>query len=51
VVLVSGYSADFSGREIKQQAGRYFLQKPFTPTRFVETVRECLDSIGSQPAG
>ena len=44
VLLVSGYSADWSGAEVRQQPGRYFLQKPFSSTRFVETVRACLDS-------
>ena len=44
VLLVSGYSADLSGMEIRQQPGRHFLQKPFTPDRFVESVRACLDS-------
>jgi PAS domain S-box-containing protein len=51
VLIVSGYSADFSGKEFKHQAGQYFLQKPFTPTRFVETVRACLDSAEESPSG
>jgi two-component system cell cycle sensor histidine kinase/response regulator CckA len=44
VLLVSGYSADFAGKEIKLEAGEHFLQKPFTPARLVESVRVCLDS-------
>jgi len=44
VLLVSGYSADFSGADIRQQPGRYFLQKPFSAERFADTVRACLDS-------
>lgn len=44
VLLVSGYSADLSGAEIRQRPGRYFLQKPFSSARFVEAVRACLDS-------
>jgi two-component system cell cycle sensor histidine kinase/response regulator CckA len=49
VLMVSGYSADFSGRDITQQADQYFLQKPFTPMRFIEIVRACL--AGSDPSG
>jgi DNA-binding NtrC family response regulator len=44
VLLISGYSADLSGMEIRQQPGRHFLQKPFTPARFVDEVRACLDN-------
>ena len=44
VLLVSGYSADLSGTEIRQEPGRHFLQKPFTPDLFVDRVRACLDS-------
>lgn len=44
VLLVSGYSAEFSGVDVTQQPGRYFLQKPFSAVRFVEIVRACLDS-------
>jgi CheY-like chemotaxis protein len=45
VLLISGYSAEFSGMEIRQQPGRHFLQKPFTPALFVDRVRACLDSV------
>jgi CheY-like chemotaxis protein len=44
VLLVTGYSADLSGMEIRQEPGRHFLQKPFTPALFVDRVRACLDS-------
>lgn len=46
VLLVSGYSSDLSGTEIRQEPGRHFLQKPFTPDLFVDRVRACLDSHG-----
>jgi two-component system, cell cycle sensor histidine kinase and response regulator CckA len=44
VLLITGYSADLSGAEIRQEPGRHFLQKPFTPALFVDRVRACLDS-------
>jgi len=44
VLLISGYSAEFSGRESRHQPGEHFLQKPFTPALFVDRVRACLDS-------
>jgi PAS domain S-box-containing protein len=47
VLFVSGYSADFAGREITLEAGEHFLQKPFTPARLVESLRTCIDG----PAG
>ena len=43
VLFVSGYNEDFSGKEIKEEPGQNFLQKPFSPATFASRVRACLD--------
>jgi PAS domain S-box-containing protein len=44
VLFVSGYNEDFSGKEIKEEPGQNFLQKPFSPATFASRVRACLDA-------
>ena len=43
VVLMSGYSTDFAGRELALQVHQSFLQKPATPKQLLEAVRGSLD--------
>jgi DNA-binding NtrC family response regulator len=43
VIFISGYSADVAGRELSLQEGQNFIQKPFSPQRLLETVRQSLD--------
>jgi two-component system, cell cycle sensor histidine kinase and response regulator CckA len=43
VVLMSGYSTDFAGRELALQDHQSFLQKPATPKEMLEAVRRSLD--------
>ena len=44
VILTSGYSEDIAGREIMLPTGQIFIQKPCPPDRFLEDVRNLLDS-------
>ena len=44
VVLMSGYSTDFAGRELALQDHQSFLQKPATPKEMLEAVRRSLDA-------
>jgi two-component system cell cycle sensor histidine kinase/response regulator CckA len=43
VLYISGYSAEIAGREIELQAGENFMQKPFRPEDFLQTIRTCLE--------
>lgn len=44
VILMSGYSLDYSGKELMLQKKQFFIQKPCEPRRLLETVRQALDS-------
>jgi PAS domain S-box-containing protein len=43
VILMSGYSAEMSGRAFAWDEKTPFLQKPFEAARLIATVRQCLD--------
>jgi len=43
VIFTSGYSADFSGRELALKNRQSFLQKPATPKEILDAVRRTLD--------
>ncbi|MGH7992144.1 MAG: response regulator [Limisphaerales bacterium] len=43
VIFTSGYSAEIAGRQLQLRSGENFMQKPFSPDQFLETVRRCLD--------
>jgi len=43
VILFSGYSADFAGRELSLTDRQSFLQKPATPQQILNAVRNFLD--------
>ena len=45
VLFMSGYSAEMSGREFEFEAGRNFLQKPFSAMQLLETVRRALEDV------
>ncbi len=47
VILTSGYSATLAGRELGQEHGYHFLQKPARPHDILSLVRAVLD--GSRP--
>ncbi|HEV2695940.1 MAG TPA: response regulator, partial [Verrucomicrobiae bacterium] len=42
VIFISGYSPEVAGRQIEDQLGENFLQKPFTPAQLLETIRRIL---------
>jgi DNA-binding NtrC family response regulator len=42
VVFTSGYTTEVLGEGFISRKGVRFLQKPFMPTKLVETVRDCL---------
>jgi two-component system cell cycle sensor histidine kinase/response regulator CckA len=44
VVFTSGYSPDFSGRELRLKERQSFLQKPATPKDMLDAIRRSLDS-------
>jgi two-component system, cell cycle sensor histidine kinase and response regulator CckA len=44
VIFTSGYSTDFSGRELSLDDGQSFLQKPAAPKDILDTVRRALDA-------
>ena len=44
VVIMSGYSAEIAGRELKLPTGENFLEKPFASDQLLETIRRCLDA-------
>lgn len=43
VILTSGYSPDFAGRELSLRPGQAFVQKPASPRLLLDSVRRCLD--------
>jgi CheY-like chemotaxis protein len=45
VIYMSGYSGDVAGIGLNLRDGRQFLQKPFPPSKLVQTVREYLDAV------
>ena len=44
VIVMTGYSVDFAGRDLKLPARQNFLQKPFAPDVLLTTVRAVLDA-------
>jgi CheY-like chemotaxis protein len=44
VIYMSGYSGEVAGTGLNLRDGRKFLQKPFSPAKLVQTVREYLDA-------
>jgi len=44
VLMISGYSAEFNGRNLDLRPGEHFLQKPFTPDQLLHAVRACIDN-------
>ena len=43
VIYSSGYSADLAGTAFLSRPAPIFLQKPYSPQKLVQAVRECLD--------
>ena len=43
VIFTSGYSADTAGRELTEQEGQCFIQKPYSPKELLLSVAQCLD--------
>lgn len=43
-IFMSGYSVDLASSDVGLEEGLNFLQKPFTPTQLLKTVRKALDS-------
>ena len=43
-IFMSGYSVDLASSDAGLEEGLNFLQKPFTPTQLLKTVRKALDS-------
>ena len=50
VLFLSGYSEHATVREEVLEAGRQFLQKPFTTDTLMHTVREVLDAAKAKAA-
>jgi PAS domain S-box-containing protein len=44
VLFMSGYTGEIAGRGLNLREGVNFLQKPFSPTRLAQVVRDCLDA-------
>jgi FixJ family two-component response regulator len=44
IVYTTGYGAELTGRQRHLREGVNFVQKPFTPTKLLQTVRRCLDT-------
>jgi CheY-like chemotaxis protein len=42
VLFTSGYSTDLLGKDLGLEEGLNFLQKPYPPSKLVETVRKAL---------
>ncbi len=42
VIFTTGYSADLLGKDIVLRDGFNFLQKPYPPSRLIETVRNAM---------
>ena len=45
VLYTSGYSTELLGKDLNLQEGMNFLQKPYPPSRLVETVRNALGLV------
>jgi CheY-like chemotaxis protein len=45
VLFTSGYSTELLGKDLALQEGTNFLQKPYPPTKLVETVRTALGLV------
>jgi PAS domain S-box-containing protein len=43
VVYMSGYSAEFAGKDLELRGGENFVQKPFSTGHLLETIRRSLD--------
>ncbi len=44
VIYTSGYSAEIAGQDLHLLPGENYIQKPFSPVKLLNTVRQCLDS-------
>jgi CheY-like chemotaxis protein len=44
VLFTSGYSTDLLGKDLGLEEGLNFLQKPYPPSKLVETVKRALSS-------
>jgi two-component system cell cycle sensor histidine kinase/response regulator CckA len=44
IVYTTGYGSELTSRGRTLQEGVNFVQKPFTPTKLLQTVRKCLDT-------
>jgi two-component system, cell cycle sensor histidine kinase and response regulator CckA len=44
VIYTSGYTPGMTGQDKPLLEGKYFLPKPYPPTRLAQLVRECLDT-------
>ena len=45
VLYTSGYSTDLLGKDLDLQEGTNFLQKPYPPSRLVQTVKNALAGV------
>ncbi len=45
VLYTSGYSTDLLGKDLALQEGLNFLQKPYPPSKLVQTVRNALGIV------
>ena len=44
IILSSGYNQKLQGEDLQASEGKYYLAKPYNPSRLVAMVRDCLDS-------
>ncbi|MCX6894584.1 MAG: PAS domain S-box protein [Verrucomicrobia bacterium] len=44
IIYMSGYPGEVAGRGLELDEGTNFLQKPFTPAKLAQIVRDCLDA-------
>jgi len=47
VVYMSGYAADVAGKTLQLREGVNFLQKPYSPLKLAQIVRQRLDKPAS----
>ena len=45
VLYTSGYSTDLLGKDLALEEGMNFLQKPYPPSRLIQTVRNALGLV------
>ena len=46
VLFMSGYSSEIAGRQIEDQLGENYLQKPFSPGQLLEAIRKIFQDTG-----